>query len=351
MSLESICMQFDLPCNEFKIDPLGKGLINDTYVVQPVDSKYKTRYVLQRINKTVFWEPDKVMHNLIRINKHLEQKPSEYQELIKSKEGKPYHIDANDDYWRTTKYLENTKTLYKASSPDIAYEAAKTYGTFLGDLRDLPVSEVYETIPEFHNYANRISQLKEAIRGNSHDRLKICQKEINTILQRTKYIDAFYALELPISVIHSDTKLTNILFDARTLKGRMVIDLDIAMPGSILFDYGDMIRSFTNTLEEDDPDLKSIDVDQIVFEQITRGFLESAISFIQKKELDNLLLGAKVVILVQAIRNLADFLNGDIYYKIDYENHNLHRAQNQLTLLGTIEYHEENLQSIVRRYI
>ena len=351
MSPEEICQHFNIPEYCRIINPLGKGLINDTYIVEPLPSIGGDRFVLQRINKIVFREPEKVMRNLIRINDHLKKKSSAYQELILTKDSTYSYEDNKGDYWRITRYVENTVTLYKAHSPEIAYEAAKTYGAFLGNLRDLPVSEIFETIPKFHNYANRIVQLKDSIQTNAGNRLNICKTEVEKALRLSKYIEEFYNLDLPISVIHSDTKLTNILFDADTLKGKMVIDLDIAMPGSILFDYGDMIRSFTNTLEEDDPHLDMIHVQRDIFEQISRGFLESARSYVKKKEVDNLLLGAKVVILVQAIRNLADFLNGDIYYKTDYDLHNLHRTQNQLTLLEAIDKDEKSLQSVIGKYL
>lgn len=351
MSPDEICRHFAIPDYCRIINPLGKGLINDTYLVEPLPSTGSDRYVLQRINKIVFREPEKVMHNLVRINKHLEHKRSAYQELILTVGGSNSYEDSRGDYWRITRYVENTVTLYKAHRPEIAYEAARTYGTFLGDLRDLPVSEIYETIPKFHNYANRILQLKDSIQKNAHKRLNVCQEEVQKALTLSRYIEEFYVLNLPVSVIHSDTKLTNILFDADTLKGKMVIDLDIAMPGSILFDYGDMIRSFTNTLEEDDPQLEMISVQKDIFEQISKGFLESARTFLIEKEAENLLLGAKVVILVQAIRNLTDFLNGDIYYKTDYDLHNLHRTQNQLTLLEAIENDELSLRSLINKYL
>ena len=122
------------------------------------------------------------------------------------------------------------------------------------------------------------------------------------------------------------------------------------MPGSVLYDYGDMIRSFTNTLQEDDPNLDEVDVKLDIFEQLTRGFLESTKSFISDKEAENLILGAKLVILIQAIRNLTDYLLGDVYYKTNYEDHNLHRAQNQLQLLQMLEYHDNALQEMVTRY-
>jgi serine/threonine protein kinase len=351
MDLESICMQFYLPGSEFKISPLGKGLINDTYLVIPMESNDKGKFVLQRINKIVFTEPDKVMHNLIRINEHLQSKGAKFQELIKSKQGNLFFIDPNEDYWRITKYLDHTITLSEANTTDIAYEAAKTYGKFLNDLHDLNINEIFETIPEFHNYSNRIKQFKDSLQFNAFERSAKCKKEIETTFEKIDYIHTFYALKLPLRVIHSDTKIDNILFDSNSFSGRLVIDLDIAMPGSILFDYGDMIRSFTNTLKEDDPDLNSIKVKLDIFEFVTKGFLESTKYFMQQNESEYMLLGAKLVILVQAIRNLTDYLNGDIYYKINYDDHNLHRAQNQLTLLTAIENQEKYLHKIVRKYL
>jgi len=209
--------------------------------------------------------------------------------------------------------------LFEASSTNIAYEAGKTYGKFLNDLHDLNVDEIFETIPEFHNYSNRIKQFKESIQYNAFNRSNKCEREIEITFKKLDYIHTFYALKLPTRVVHSDTKITNILFDSRSFKGMLVIDLDIAMPGSTLFDYGDMVRSFTNTLNEDDPDLESIKVKLDIFEYVTKGFLESTKYFMLKSESEHMILGAKIAVLVQAIRNLTDYLNGDIYYKINYE--------------------------------
>ncbi len=350
MSIEELCKQFKLPYDDFHHSLLGEGLINDTYLISSRNTTHKEKFVLQKINKIVFNEPDKVMSNLIKINEHLEKKGSDSLKLIESNNGDLFVIDENDDYWRVTRYLENTRTLFEANDPLVAYEAAKSYGKFLNDIHDLNISEIFETIPGFHNYVNRISQLNESIKNNNSDRLKFCQKEKEIISDKQKYIFQFYDLKLPIRVIHSDTKITNILFDAESRKGKLVIDLDISMPGSILYDFGDMVRSFTNTLQEDDPDVSSIDVKSDIFEQLTRGFLESTKPFILEKESKNLLLGAKLVVLIQAIRNLTDYLKGDVYYKTNYEEHNLHRAQNQLKLLEKLEYHEDKLQKMIDKY-
>ena len=350
MSIEDICSQFKLPYKHFELSVLGEGLINDTYLISSVNSSNEDKFVLQKINKIVFTEPEKLMNNLIKINLHLAKKGSNHLQLIESKDDRLYFVDENTDYWRITKYLENTRTLFTVDKPEIAYEAAKSYGKFLNDIHDLSIADIYETIPGFHSYSNRITQFKRSIETDKLDRLRHCQKEKDLIFDKQKYIDTFYELNLPIRVIHSDTKLTNILFDAESYRGRLVIDLDISMPGSVLYDYGDMIRSFTNTLQEDDPNLDEVDVKLDIFEQLTRGFLESTKSFISDKEAENLILGAKLVILIQAIRNLTDYLFGDVYYKTNYEDHNLHRAQNQLQLLQMLEYHDKALQEMVTRY-
>jgi len=350
MSIEDICSHFKLPYEHFELSLLGEGLINDTYLISPIKSSNQKKFVLQKINKIVFTEPDKLMNNLIKINEHLEKKGSDCLQLIESKAGNLYFIDENADYWRITKYLENTRTLFMADKPEIAYEAAKSYGKFLKDIHDLNTSEIHETIPGFHSYSNRISQLNESIKANNKSRLKYCQKEKQLIIEKQKYIDLFSNFKLPIRIIHSDTKITNILFDSESYQGRLVIDLDLSMPASILYDFGDMVRSFTNTLQEDDPNLAAVDVKLDIFEQLTKGFLESTKSFISDKEAENLLLGAKVVILIQAIRNLTDYLLGDVYYKTNYEEHNLHRAQNQLKLLEMLEYHDNILQKMVNKY-
>lgn len=350
MLIEDLCRQFKLPYDDFQHSLLGEGLINDTYLISSGKASIIEKFVLQKINKTVFREPDKVMSNLIRINEHLDKKGSVCLQLIEAKNDLLYVIDENYDYWRITRFVENTRTLFEADNPAIAYEAARSYGKFLNDISDLSTAEIFETIPGFHNYSNRILQLDESVKADSHKRLKYCQKEQNLILDKQKYIDLFYNLKLPVRVIHSDTKITNILFDSDSYKGRLVIDLDISMPGSILYDFGDMVRSFTNTLQEDDPDLSSINVKIDIFEQLTRGFLESTKPFIDIKETNNLLLGAKLVVLIQAIRNLTDYLQGDVYYKTNYEEHNLHRAQNQLKLLEMLEYHEPELQKMIDNY-
>jgi thiamine kinase-like enzyme len=265
---------------------------------------------------------------------------------VKTDTGNAY-IDEKKDYWRVFQYLENTQTIDKVTDPLQAREAAKAFGNFLKRLDQLNPRQVYETIENFHNYRSRIQKIKAAAEKDAFARKQNCREELELIENRFHYIDSFYAQSLPIRVIHSDAKIDNILFDKKLEKAVCVIDLDIAMPGSILYDYGDMVRSYTNRMKEDSPDLSLVNIDQEVFYQLTKGFLEETSTLISDSELKHLILGPKMIILIQAIRNLTDYLMGDVYYKIQYESHNLIRARNQLTLLNSLEKDEKIYQNMI----
>lgn len=349
--LQHIAQQFLDLKGTTRISPLGNGLINDTYLI---DNKYfEERYVLQKINKNVFRDPEKVMHNLVCILDHLQGNPDpRYQllRIVKTAHSNAY-IDDLNDYWRVFEYLENTQTIDRITDPIQALEAAKAFGNFLKRLDQLDPRLVYDTIENFHNYRSRIQKLEMAVEKDDHARKQHCKEEIDFINNRIHYIESFYSLSLPLRVIHSDAKIENILFDGPVKKAVCVIDLDIAMPGSILYDYGDMVRSYTNKMKEDSPDLSMIKIDQEVFYQLTKGFLEETKTLMSDSELKNLILGPKMIILIQAIRNLTDYLMGDVYYKIQYGTHNLDRARNQLTLLNCLEKDEKIFQNMIHSII
>ncbi|MBR9997940.1 MAG: aminoglycoside phosphotransferase family protein [Cyclobacteriaceae bacterium] len=334
------------------ITPISKGLINDTYLIQ--NEHIKTKYVLQKINQNVFREPEKVMKNLVRIVDHLAKKPDPRYKLLKLEKtivSGTYYLDEQQDYWRVFRYLDHTDTIDKVTDPIQAREAARAYGNFIKRLNRLNPGEVFETIKNFHNYRDRIVKLEKAAAENSSQRKKNCLNELDFIGNRIKYIEEYYSLPLPKRIIHSDTKIDNILFDDQLEKAVCVIDLDIAMPGSLLYDYGDMVRSFTNRVKEDEGDMSKIGINQEVFYNLTQGFIEETAILMKNAETNNLLLGAKIVILIQAIRNLTDYLFGDVYYKINYETHNLVRARNQITLLSCIEKDEKIYENIINSIV
>ncbi len=331
------------------ISPVTRGLINDTFLIEA--RRPALRYILQKINKQVFKDPKKVMSNLSRIITHLGNKPSDIQfpVLVKAKNDQLFHVDEQVDYWRVFQYIENTSTIDLIDHPRQAFEAAKAFGQFIRNLSDLNPDQVSETIDHFHDYEQRIKTYRKACEEDRHRRSSGCSREIEAINARIRYIDAFYALGLPNRVIHSDAKIDNVLFDNDRKKAKAVIDLDIAMSGSVLYDYGDMIRSYTNKIREDDPDTEKISIDHELFSRLTEGLLSEIHTVINHQEKENLLLGGKLVILIQAIRFLTDYLQGDIYYKTEYAAHNLIRTKNQLVLLMELEKDDEELNKIIKR--
>ncbi len=332
-----------------EITPISTGLINDTYLI---DLKVANdKYILQKINKNVFPEPEKVMENLMKITSHLRINADKRYKLltvINTKDQSSFFIDDQYDYWRLYQFIDHTRTIDQISDPNLAYEAAKAFGNYIYRLADLNPGILFETIDSFHNYRKRVHTFKDAIETDRCQRLKSCAEEVRIVEERLQYIDQFYSLEIPLRIIHSDTKIDNILFDDQLKNAICVIDLDISMPGSILFDFGDMVRSFTNSTKEDDPNFDLIKLNLEIFHLITRGFIEETFSILTHTEKEHLLLGARLAILVQAIRYLTDYLSGDIYYKIQYDSHNIVRTKNQLYFLKCIEKEEKQLEKIIK---
>lgn len=346
--LSNIVSQFLDVNNQSQITPISTGLINDTYLIDLKQNKSK--YILQKINKNVFPEPEKVMKNLINITKHLHLNVDNNYELLtltKTKNESSFLIDDDDEYWRLYKYIDQTRTVEQISDPNLVYEAAKAFGNYIKRLVDLDPKQIFETIKYFHNYRNRVQKLEQAIQKNAYKRLATCIEEVKMVKERLQYIDQYYSLKLPVRIIHSDTKIDNILFDDQLKRAVCVIDLDISMPGSILYDFGDMVRYNTNSTKEDDPNIDQINLNKEIFHLLSLGFIEETFSILTTVEKENLLLGAKLVILIQAIRYLTDYLSGDIYYKIQYDSHNIIRTKNQLHFLKCVEREEKELLKII----
>ncbi len=338
------------------------GLINDTYVVTYRD-KQDTRFILQRINIRVFTKPREVMANIETIlNYQAEKIRSDTEhpdpergvlQLIMTRSGKSFHIDDKGDYWRVYRYIENTKVFNTVKTESQAFEAAITFGRFSRYLSDLDVSKIYYTIPDFHNITMRYGKLKQSVEADTANRKKECEKEIAFAMDHEYLIEPITGLlerkEIPIRVTHNDTKINNVLMDEQSEKGLCVIDLDTVMPGTVLSDFGDMVRTFTNTLKEDDPHIDQVAMRLNIFRAFTEGYLQEANQFIEPVEKKHLVYGGKLITLMQGIRNLTDYLMGDIYYKIDYDEHNLHRTQNQFALLKSIEDQEDEMIKLVQQ--
>lgn len=349
-NLKDVLAQFDVYSD---VAPYGDGHINDTYRVkgQP--------YILQRINTNVLKNPYEVMENIDLVTQYLREKiiaaggdpDRETITIIKTKDGKNFYEADKDHVYRMFKFIEGAKTYSKVESPQQLYNAAKAFGRFQTMLSDFPAEKLHETIPQFHYTPNRVQQLRDAIENDAAGRAASVQKEIEFALFRAAEADTIVkAMEdgsVPLRVTHNDTKLNNVMLDEKTGEGVCVIDLDTVMPGSMLYDYGDALRFGASTADEDETDLSKVWFDVNMFKYFSMGYLEEMKDVITEKEIELMPFSAKLLTYECGIRFLADYLNGDTYFKIHREHHNLDRARTQFKLVEDIENKTEELKSII----
>ncbi len=335
-NLKEILQKFDI---QVDIAPYGDGHINDTYLAQSTP-----KYIIQRINTNVFKNPDEVMENILAVTEHLRKKIEEdggnplreTLTVVKTIDGENYLKDEEDCY-RAYRFVEGATTYNLPESPEQMYHAAKAIGKFQKRLSDFPAEQLHETIVQFHDTPNRVKQLEQAITENRAGRLDSVQPEINFAMEISKYAslitDAIESGEVPIRVTHNDTKLNNIMLDDETGEGVCVIDLDTVMPGSLLYDYGDALRFGASSGPEDEKDLDKIYFVLPVYEAFTKGFLEEAGDSMTEKERELLPWSIVMMTYECGIRFLADYLNGDTYFKAHYAEQNLDRARTQFKLV------------------
>ena len=340
-----------------RIEEYGNGHINDTYLVNP------RSYILQRINTNVFTNPDELMENIDSVTSFLGKKISEAGgdpdretlTVIHTKDGKSFYKYDDDNVFRVYKFIENTTTVEKNPSMHNLYSAGKSFGRFQRMLDDFPVEKLHETIKNFHNTPKRLEALKEAIEKNIAGRADLVQSEIEFALENAKIVsvvtDGMKDGEIPIRVTHNDTKINNILFDADTEEAICVIDLDTVMPGSALYDFGDALRIGGSTAAEDETDLDKVEFNCDAFENFAKGYCEEMLPCLTKREKELLPLCVKLMTYECGIRFLTDYLNGDTYFKIHREHHNLDRARNQFRLVSDITEKEDRLNAIIQNMI
>ena len=330
--LKAIAGHFQIDGGITDIAPLGNGLINDTFKITTDGSR---DYVLQRINHSIFTDPDLLQHNIEAVTAHLRAKLAGDPDIdrkvlrfIPSDTGKTWYFDGSS-YWRISVFIPDSFT-YEAVNPEYSYYAGLGFGKFEADLADLD-EELGETIPDFHNMELRLRQLDEAIADDRAERLSD-----PAIMELTEAIKAdaeemasaerlFREGKLPKRICHCDTKVNNMLFDA---DGNIlcIIDLDTVMPSFVFSDFGDFLRTAANTAAEDEPDTAKISFDMEIFKAFAKGYLESASSFLTPLEKQMLPYAALRFPYMQTVRFLADYLNGDTYYRIRYPEHNRVRS-------------------------
>jgi len=354
-------------CGNFKIDgeyvsgaPYGSGHINDTYAVNFNQDSGSVRYILQRINHDIFKKPALLMGNIERVVNHLRKKlegkgvddiDRRVLTLIPTQTDESFYVDVDGNYWRVYIFIENAKTFDELETTDQAYRAAKAFGQFQKDLVDLPGEPLIETIPGFHDTRSRFDAMKKALEEDVCGRAAGIQDVIDFALERESMVDVVLDMleagSIPLVTTHSDTKLNNVMLDDATGEGICVIDLDTVMPGSCLYDFGDMVRTAARPCPEDEMDLSKVVANVEMFEAIARGYLASAGDSLNQLEKDNLAFSAKLITFEIGLRFLTDYLEGDVYFKTHREGQNIDRCRVQFKMVENFESLMDEMNAIV----
>jgi len=357
--LMAILKQFAIDEDMVSAVPFGNGHINDTLKV--TNSKGEIKYILQRINHHIFTNVDMLQNNIFTVTSHIREKLVARGEqdvdrkvltFIPAKDGKLYHFDG-DSYWRVCLFIPRSKS-FEEVTPQLSYEAGKAFGDFQTMLSDLPADALGETIPNFHNMEFRLKQFRDAVEANAAGRLEEVKDLVAEIEKRAKDMciqeELYREGKLKKRTNHCDTKVNNIMFDEEG-KVLCVIDLDTVMPGFVLSDIGDFIRTGANTGAEDDENLDNVEVNLEIFEAYTRGYMETAKAFLTPQEIKLLPYGGRLLTYMQTVRFLTDYINGDTYYKIHSPKHNLVRTKAQFKLLLSLEAHAPEMDGFMQTWL
>jgi len=352
--VRAVARQFLISGEYLEGEPYGSGHINDTYCVVFDQAGTRVRYLFQRINHTVFKTPVALMENVHRVTTHLGAKTAGTPDasrrvltLISARDGKAWYCDAEGNHWRVYFFIEKARTYDTVESTTQAFEAAQAFGQFQKLLSDLPAPRLNDTIPDFHHTPRRFEQFEKALAADSANRAQLAKAEIEFALRQKSMTGVLLAANLPERVTHNDTKLNNVMIDDTTGKGVCVIDLDTVMPGLVHYDFGDMVRTTTSPAKEDERDLSKVRMQFPMFEAIVRGYLSTAGEFLTPAEKKYLPFAGKLITFEIGLRFLTDFLQGDQYFKVHRENHNLDRCRTQFKLVESIAQQEEAMTKLL----
>lgn len=361
--LKKICDMFTLEGIFTGYEKINNGHVNSTYTLIFEETGKVAKYVLQEVNTEAFKKPQELMANIVAVTSHIRKKNEEMNvpwadrgtlSFLPCKDGKYFYIDENNKCWRVYKYIDDVYTCNSIDDEQIFCNAGIAFGEFQKLLSDFDGSTLFETIEKFHNTVSRFENLKKAIEENRSGRLNDVKNEIEFALgyeaETHVLLDLIDEGKLPLRVTHNDTKLNNILFDNISNKGICIIDLDTVMPGLSLYDFGDSIRFGANTAAEDEKDLSKVTLSLPLYEAYVKGYLGSAKDALTDLEKELLPMGAKMMTYECGIRFLTDYLNGDIYFHIDYPEHNLDRCRTQFELVKDMERKWTEMMEITKKY-
>lgn len=343
--------------------PFGNGHINDTFLLTfEVKKMGRMKVILQRMNTSIFEKPVQLMENILGVTEFLRKKieaaggdpTRETLNVIPAVDGKPYYQDSFGDYWRSYIFITDAASLDKAEKPEQFYQSGVAFGNFQRMLADYPADTLYEVIHGFHDTKARLEVFKKAVEEDVMGRAADVQEEIQFVLDREDvacYLcDCLEKGEIPLRVTHNDTKLNNVMLDNTTGKGLCVIDLDTVMPGLAVNDFGDSIRFGASTAAEDEKNLDKVSCSMELFEAYTKGFVGGCDGKLTAREMELLPMGAKTMTYECGMRFLTDYLQGDHYFKVHREGHNLDRCRTQFKLVKDMEEKWDQMKEIVAKY-
>ena len=357
--LLDIIKNFDVRGDIKELNPINNGIINTTYVVKTDDKGNINKYLLQKINTSIFTEPFKLMKNIENVTKYISLNDSESKDtinVIKAKNGLPLYVTSDPfshkEYYRVYNYIDNTISYNKSEKTEIVYNTGKAFGHFCKVLRDYPINDLEEIIKDFHNTKKRYDKLIETYKLNPVNRNNRAFKQISEIISREEECSVLVNLleddKIPYRVTHNDTKVNNVLMDSVTKEPVAVIDLDTVMKGSGLYDYGDGVRSAASNALEDETNLDNVYINMDMFKAYTDGYLSEMAPYLNEEEILNMANSIKIITLELAIRFLDDYLSGDTYFKTNYDDHNLDRCKNQLKLVNDIDEKSEEMNRYIK---
>ena len=351
---------FNLKGEVISFEKIGNGNINQTYDVIISFEGVEKRYVFQKINIYVFKNPKNIMQNIEKITDHISQKlleRGESQDCVMhfsyTKEGKNYYME-EQGFWRVSEYVPDSFTVNTCDDLEKLKSAGRAFGDFQTMLSDFDASQLFETIPDFHNTRSRIAVLKRHIAEDPCGRVE----EVLDIIKKIKEYEPLAlclneqldAKLLPLRVTHNDTKINNVLFDTKTGEAKTVIDLDTVMPGLVAHDFGDAVRFACNAVLEDDPNYEKVCLKMDKFRAFSEGFIPAVNGILSKAEMDSLAIGPFVITCEQVVRFLDDYITGDRYFKILYREHNLVRARSQLALASDMYTKLDEMRAVINEF-
>ena len=358
----AIAACFEIPGRPVDATPHGSGHINDTFVVCFDEGGVPVRHVLQRINHQVFKDVPAVMENFERATRHITaslegrgipDRSRRAMTLIPTSDGGTYHVDTAGGYWRAFQFIEGATSYDVLTTHAQAYEVARAFGRFQTMLADLPEPPLHETIPQFLDGPDRFRAFVDILERDPLNRAVDAAPEIEFLVDNARIFDRLPELirtgAVPLRTTHNDCKSNNVLIDDVTGEGICVIDLDTLMPGLVMYDFGDIVRSGACPVAEDWQELDDVHLDLERFEYLTHGYLASAGEFLMPTERDHLVFAGKVITLMLGARFLTDYLQGDTYFKTHRSGHNLDRCRVQFALVRSIENQESSMHDVVEQ--